>query len=151
MSEPPRVPAADGADGVEAESDRLHAQVGWVLRIGLALSVLLLASGMALRVASGVEDAPSVPLWHLGGGDAGLALSTLGVLVLALTPGAQGRGALSWSSGGASGTGVSSAWRSRSRRRWGPAFSWEKEGRLLIEDVGVAALKLTADPGFSSV
>jgi uncharacterized membrane protein len=78
-------PAGITAESAEVESDHLHAQVGWVLRIGLALSVVLLVAGMALRVVSGVEDAPSVPLWQLGG-DPSLVLSTLGVLVLALTP-----------------------------------------------------------------
>jgi uncharacterized membrane protein len=70
---------------VEEESDRLHARVGWVLRSGLALSVVLLVSGLGIHLASGGVDAPSVPLWHLEG-DLGLVLMTLGVLVLAFTP-----------------------------------------------------------------
>jgi uncharacterized membrane protein len=67
------------------ESDRLHRRIGWLLRIGLGASVLLLTSGMIVLFATGVQDAPSVRLWHLDG-DAGLVLSTLGVTVLALTP-----------------------------------------------------------------
>jgi uncharacterized membrane protein len=59
--------------------------VGWVLRIGLGLSVILFASGLLVRLASGVDDAPSARAWHLDG-DLGLMLSTLGVTVLALTP-----------------------------------------------------------------
>ena len=86
MSDPPGNAVAPITDSATAaESDHLHAQVGWVLRVGLAVSVVLLAIGMGLHLASGAEDAPSVPLWHLGG-EPGLAFSTLGVLVLALTP-----------------------------------------------------------------
>jgi uncharacterized membrane protein len=67
------------------ESDRMHAQVGWVLRIGLTLAVLLLASGLLVLLATGADDAPAARLWHLDGG-LGPALTTLGVMVLAFTP-----------------------------------------------------------------
>jgi uncharacterized membrane protein len=83
----PEVNVAVAGEDVEAatESDRLHEVVGWVLRAGLAASVLLMASGMTVRLATGGDDAPSVPLWRLKG-DTGLVLTTLGVMVLALTP-----------------------------------------------------------------
>ena len=67
------------------ESDRLHGYIAWILRIGLALSVLLFAAGLLVRLAAGTDGAPSVRPWHLEG-DLGLVLSTLGVTVLAMTP-----------------------------------------------------------------
>ena len=63
----------------------MHAQVGWVLRIGLALAVLLLASGMLVLLATGADGAPAARLWHLDGG-LGPVLTTLGVMILAFTP-----------------------------------------------------------------
>ena len=68
-----------------ADSDRMHTRVGWVLRIGLGLAVVLLGGGMLAGLATGAHDAPPARLWHLDGG-AGLVLTTLGVLVLAFTP-----------------------------------------------------------------
>jgi uncharacterized membrane protein len=87
LSEPPPPDATLPDEASEEESDYLHAAVGWVLRGGLLISVLLLAGGMALRLASGESDAPPVRLWDLQAGDFGLTLTTLGILVLALTPG----------------------------------------------------------------
>jgi uncharacterized membrane protein len=76
---------SDEQNADEVESDLLHKQVGWVLRSGLTASVLLLAVGTAICLATGLEEAPAVTPGPLRGG-AGLVLSTLGVLVLALTP-----------------------------------------------------------------
>ncbi len=57
-----------------------------VLRVGLALAVLLMLAGVAVRAFEGRTDAPSLPLFALLHGDLGLVLSGVGVLVLALTP-----------------------------------------------------------------
>src|ERR1700722_2104145 len=81
LSEAPPPGDRENAD----ESDRMHAQVGWVLRIGLTLAVLLLASGLVVLLAGRENDAPAARLWHLDGG-LGPALTTLGVMVLAFTP-----------------------------------------------------------------
>ena len=86
LSDPSTLTEKD--EQTEAESDRLHAYVGWVLRVGLGASVLLLVAGMIVRLGAGVDDAPAVRLWDfaVSGGDLGLRLTTLGVLVLAMTP-----------------------------------------------------------------
>jgi hypothetical protein len=49
------------------------------------VSVLLLGCGTAIYLASGRTDAPAIAPWRLEGG-AGHVVSTLGVLVLVLTP-----------------------------------------------------------------
>jgi uncharacterized membrane protein len=69
-----------------SESDRLHRSVQTILRGGLGLSVLLMATGIVVRLAGGRHDAPAVKLFAIGGGDVGLTLIAVGILVLALTP-----------------------------------------------------------------
>jgi uncharacterized membrane protein len=75
-------------DDIADESDRLHHHVRTVLRVGISLSVVLIASGLALHVASGADDAPAVRLGDLfaRGADPGLVVTALGIVVLALTP-----------------------------------------------------------------
>ena len=75
-------------DVVAVESDRLHKRVQLVLRAGLVTSVVLMVAGLVLRFARGENDAPAVGLLDLftRGGDTGLVLTALGILVLALTP-----------------------------------------------------------------
>jgi uncharacterized membrane protein len=75
-------------DEIADESDRLHLHVRTVLRVGLFLSVVLIASGLALHLAHGVDDAPAVRLGDLfaPSADSGLVLTALGTIVLALTP-----------------------------------------------------------------
>jgi uncharacterized membrane protein len=74
----------DGA----GSSDRLHRYVQWVLRVGLFGSVVAMTIGLSIHLASGAEDAPAVRLWALfqHTSDAGLALTAIGILMLALTP-----------------------------------------------------------------
>ena len=68
-------------------SDRLHQHVQTILRGGLALSVLLMASGVTLRLSRGLDDAPAVRLFAIGdASDPGLALTAVGILALAMTP-----------------------------------------------------------------
>lgn len=58
-----------------------------LLRAGLALSFVLFAAGMAVKLAGGASDAPAVKLFHLSSAsDGGDLLMALGVLVLAATP-----------------------------------------------------------------
>jgi uncharacterized membrane protein len=71
-------------------ADGAHRVIQWVLRGGLAASVVLMLAGFALKMAGGDASAPAVPI------DAVLApldladrLMVLGVLILGLTPAAR--------------------------------------------------------------
>lgn len=63
--------------------------VQWLLRGGLALAVVLMTVGFAVRLAAGETAAPGVSLTQVLRGDAsrGDWLMGLGALVLGLTPG----------------------------------------------------------------
>lgn len=63
--------------------------VQWLLRGGLALSVLLMAVGFVVRVATGETAAPGVSFTQVLSRDASTGdwLMGLGALVLGLTPG----------------------------------------------------------------
>jgi uncharacterized membrane protein len=70
--------------------DPLERTVQRILRVGVAVSVALLAVGLALGVASGEELTPrAVPLGDLGAGLAAMesaAYLSLGLVVLIATP-----------------------------------------------------------------
>lgn len=69
---------------------RRRATVSLLLRVGLMLAVVLMASGVALYVASGSRVAPALALTGLFAGDAPISewLMELGIIVLGLTPAA---------------------------------------------------------------
>lgn len=71
----------------EEEIHRVQKIVQWLLRGGLIVSVVLMAIGFVMKVASGSHHSPGVKLFSLGSvkTNADLVMG-LGVLVLALTP-----------------------------------------------------------------
>jgi uncharacterized membrane protein len=77
----------DGRQRADARSeDRVRRLVQLVLRAGLALAFVLMATGFVLRLAEGRESAPAVRLFQIGRPSRADAIMAVGVLVLALTP-----------------------------------------------------------------
>ena len=75
------------ADEHDIASERDHVRVQWLLRIGLGVSAVLMLAGLYLREVRDVADAPAVGLFELDTvRDPALILSSVGILVLALTP-----------------------------------------------------------------
>ncbi|MBN1948068.1 MAG: DUF1634 domain-containing protein [Bradymonadales bacterium] len=76
------------ADSRNQEKIRLARRtVQLVLRLGLALAVVLMMAGLAIRLASGDLTAQGVPLFRLFGNQRpGEDLMALGLLVLAAVP-----------------------------------------------------------------
>lgn len=71
----------------EAEVHRVQRIVQWLLRGGLIVAVVLMATGFGMKLASGSHESPGVKLFSLGSADANADLvMAVGVLVLALTP-----------------------------------------------------------------
>ncbi len=71
----------------EAEVHRVQRTVEWLLRGGLIVAVVLMAIGLALKVASGSDRSPAVKLFELSAAESeGDRLMAIGVLVLAVTP-----------------------------------------------------------------
>lgn len=61
--------------------------VEWLLRGGLIVSVILMAVGLGLEIASGSERSPAVELFAIGDAPSdGNRLMAIGLLVLAATP-----------------------------------------------------------------
>lgn len=71
----------------EAEVHRVQRIIQWLLRGGLIIAVVLMATGLAMKIAAGARHAPGVKMFSIGStGSTADTLMALGVLVLALTP-----------------------------------------------------------------
>ena len=72
---------------MDGDSHAAHKFVQWVLRLGLAISCVLLAVGLAIALATGEHVAVPVRLHHLlSEGTTADRVISLGLLLLAMTP-----------------------------------------------------------------
>jgi uncharacterized membrane protein len=72
---------------LDVDSHGAHRFVQWVLRLGLALSCVLLAAGLAIALATGQHVAAPLRLHHiLSDGTVADRVIALGLLLLAMTP-----------------------------------------------------------------
>lgn len=68
-------------------SERNHRRIQWVLRIGLLLGVVTMASGLAIDLVEGDMAAVAVPLRSITrAGSVGDRVMAVGILMLILTP-----------------------------------------------------------------